>query len=534
MKQTVVLAPVGAVVLAVGVAIGASVASPAAERAATAYASQLAGGHAPCNLSTGLTATGTACVDDTAALNGFLMSATADAPVHLIQDIGSSVRGVQFPAGGHVTIECTGWDAGYFVAAGSNAHVIRNVPAVSGYSAAGTPGTPGSNVEIRNCRVNSNRGDGVKGNSNSGNPKKAPNGNWLFGIYLDNLTHVRVIHNWIYDAPTFGILCNACTDAVFDGNRMDAASQALNQDGIHVDGPSNQIRISNNWCNTTDDCIAMNAAEGYGGTIDGVAVTNSQCVGCLTAYRQLSNEGTLKPNAAVRNVTLSNYAGTLKDSGGVLAVALRLGEGHSGATTPDIMQSVVASNLNFSSASENAYMIEVNDNLGVLEVNGLTWSSPRGANALMNFGNSTVGKSPATVSSVSLRGIHIMRTTEGSAAAYLLKVASVNAIKTLHLDGIYVEDQQGQSYSPIANLIAIELGGAITNLDVAAVDPTNMTAFAAPGDFERIGRLYGAGLAATGFQVPDAIVPDLVPYISGTSPNAGKFCVKQGGKPVCM
>ena len=435
---------------------------------------------------------------------------------------------MQFPAGGHVTIECTGWDAGYFIAAGSNAHAIRNVPAVSGYSSAGTPGTPGSNVEIRNCRINSNRGDGVKGNPNSGNPKKAPNGNWLFGIYLDNLTHVRVLHNWIYDAPTFGILCNACTDAVFDGNRMDAASQALNQDGIHVDGPSNQIRVTNNWCNTTDDCIAMNASEGYGGTIDGVAVTNSQCVGCLTAYRQLSNEEGAATNAAVKKVTISNYAGTLADSAGIIAVGLRLGEVYSGSKATDVMQSVVASNLSFSSTSENAYMVEVNDNLGVLDVNGVTWTSPRGPTAFMSF------RSSATVSSVSLRGIRIMRTAEGSAPAYLLKVPSGSAIKSLHLDGIYIEDQQGQSYSPIANLIAIPAGGAITNLDIAALDPTSITALASSSDFGRIGRLYGAGLAATGFQVPDAIVPNLVPYISGTSPHAGKYCVKQGGEAVCM
>ena len=127
-----------------------------------------------------------------------------------------------------------------------------------------------------------------------------------------------------------------------------------------------------------------------------------------------------------------------------------------------------------------------------------------------------------------------MRTTEGSAPAYLLKVPSGAAIKTLHLDGIYVEDQQAQSYSPIANLIAIPTGGTIKNLDIAALDPTNITALAAPSDSGRIGRLYGAGLAASGFQVPDAIVPDLVPYISATSPHAGRYCVKQSGKAVCM
>lgn len=516
-------------VLAAGVATASDqTVSVANEHAVTAYASQLTEGHASCNLSTGLTGSGTACVDDTEELNSFLAAATESSPVRLIQDIGSLVTGLELPSTGHVTIECSGWDAGYFLAPGSNAHGIRNVPAPDGNSVSRMPSSPGSNVEIKNCRINGNRGNGTSGNANSGDARESPKGNWLFGIYLDNLLHVRLIHNWIYDAPTFGILCNACTDAVFDGNRLDAPSQQLNQDGIHVDGPSNQIRISNNWCNTPDDCIAMNAAEGYGGVIDGVSVTNSQCVGCLTAYRQLSNEEGAMMNAAVRNVTISNYAGTLKDSFGVVAVALRLGEVHAGSTKTDIMQSVEATNLSFSSESSDAYMIEIDDNLGTLDVNGLTWNSPRGADALLNF------KSPATVSSASLRGVRIMRTDDGHAGAYLLKVPRGCAIQNLHLNGVFVENQAGESYRPIPNLLAIPAGGAIANLDIGALDPSNIAALTSADDYKRIGRVQGAGLTATGFPVPDAIVPNLVPYISGTAPHEGKFCVKRKGTPACM
>lgn len=502
--------------------------STANEHAFTAFASQLTGDHDSCNLSTGLTASGTACADHTAALNAFLSTATENSPVRLIQDIGSLVKGLQLPATGHVTIECSGWDTGYFVAPGSNAHAIRNLPAPDGYSVSLAPGAPGRNVEIKNCRINGNRGNGTTGNANSGDARESPKGNWLFGIYLDNVQHVRVTHNWIYDAPTFGILCNACTDAVFDGNRLDAPSHQLNQDGIHVDGPSNQIRISNNWCNTPDDCIAMNAAEGYGGAIDGVSVTNNQCVECLTAYRQLSNEEGAMRNAAVRNVIISNYAGTLKDSSGIIAVALRLGEVHAGSTKADIMQTVQAANLSFSSESPDAYMIEIDDNLGTLDVNGLTWSSPRGANALLNF------RAAASVSSASLRGIRIMRNEEGHMGAYLLKVPRGCAIQNLHLDGVFIENQALASYSPVSSLLAVPEGGEIANVDIGALDPTNILALASADDYKRIGRLRGAGLAATGFPVPDAIVPNLVPYISGTTPHAGTLCIKRNGKPVCL
>ena len=494
----------------------------------TAYASQLTAAHPPCNLSTGRTASGTACVDDTEVLNAFLSKATESSPVRLIQDMGSLVTGLKLPTSGHVTIECSGWDDGYFVAPGSNAHVIRNVPAPDGYSVSGTPGPAGSNVQIKDCRINGNRGNGATGNANSGDARKSPKGNWLFGIYLDNLQHVRLLHNWIYDAPTFGILCNACTDAVFDGNRLDAPSQQINQDGIHVDGPSNQIRISNNWCNTPDDCIAMNAAEGYGGAIDGVSVTNNQCVGCLTAYRQLSNEEGAMTNAPVRNVIISDYAGTLKDSSGVIAVALRLGEVHEGSTRTDIMQGVQAMNLAFSSESPDAYMIEIDDNLGTLDVNGLTWNSPRGASALLNF------RAPATVSSVSLRDVRIMRNYDGHMGAYPVNVPRGCTIQNLHLNGIAIENQTRESYPPVSGLVTVPEGGEISNLDLEALDPTNIKALASADDYKRIRRLQGPGLAATGFPVPDVIVPNLVPYISGTPPQEGKFCVKRNGTPACF
>ena len=525
MKRAAVL--IASIILLATALTNAAQKARATPHPSTAYASQLTGRHASCNLSTGFTAAGTACLDDTAAINRFLMSATSDAPVHLIQDIGSSVTGIQIPGSGHVTISCLGWDTGFSVAAGSNAHGIRNVRSINGYGA-GTPGAPGENVAISHCRINGNRGNGTNGNSNSGNPREAANKQWLMGIYLDNLNHVRLIDNWVYDAPSFGIVCNSCRDVLLDGNRLDAPSRALNQDGIHLDGPSSDIRIVNNWCNTSDDCIAANAAEGYGGPIDGVVVANSHCVDCLTAYRQLSNERGRMTNQAVRNVVISNYSGTIASGNGIIGVAMRLGEVSEGQKMPGIMQDVTASNLHFSSASPNAYMIEVNDNLGMLDVNGLTWESPAGANALLNF------RSKAAVSSIALRGLHIVRNPAGSAAAYLVDVPAGSSICTLHLNGVYVENSHGEAYSPIPNLLAVSDGGKISKLDIGSIDPTNVTALVSPGDMSRTGSVYGAGLAASGFQLPDASVPDHVPYVSMTPPNAGKLCFKRNGTPACM
>jgi hypothetical protein len=510
---------------------------PVGGSAVVQYASILTGQHASCNLLTGLTSTGGTCVDDTVALNAFLATATASQPVKLMQDIGSLTSGIVIPAGGNVTIECTNWSAGYFIKAGSNSHAVRNIAAADGYSWNATPGTPGQNVTISGCMVNPNRGNGTTGNSTSGDPR-SPAGNpgcigCMTGIMLDNLVHVRVLHTLVYDAPTMGILCNSCSDAVFDGDEVWVVAHEINQDGIHIDGPSSNIRISNYLANTSDDAIAINAAEGYGGTVDGVAVTNVQCVGCLVMYRQLSNEtGGAVTNAAVKNVVITNVAGTLSRTSNVAVTpaALRLGEGHSNTSTIDIQQSVKVSNLHFSDVGDtlSANLVDIKDNIGTLELSDWTWDSPQDSAPAIKFSVAS------TVSSLSINNGKIYQTAAGPYNAFLAYVSLTSTVKNFHVNGFSIDqaaghDAPGQS-SPI---IAVgNDGSAITNLDIQSLTPAGQTSLAS---FAYITNVYGSGLAATGFQIPDANVPDTVPYISGTGVNAGHFCVKSSlGVPSCL
>jgi hypothetical protein len=481
------------------------------------YASQLVA-HGPC---TATTPALTGCTDDSAELNAFLAQASASNPVTLIQDI-RSMAAIEIPATGNVTIQCLGWNTGFVAPPGANSHIIRNLSGANAYSYSlpGNtlrPGTPGQNVVISGCKIEGNRGDGTNGNSSSGNPRQAANGNWLFGVYLDNVEHVRFLNNWVYDAPSFALLCNPCIDGVFDGNRLDAASRALNQDGLHFDGYSRYIRVANNWCNTTDDCLAFNAPEGYGGPIDGVVVANNHCAGCLTFYRQYGY------TKAVSNITVTNYTGTVASVGNIPGVVFRLGEVEATSKVADVQQSFMATNIHFSCADELCYPIEVNDPIGVLDAD-IVWDAPKAANAAINF------RSNATISSLSLK-LKIYRSTAGNAAAFAVMVPKGSAIATAHLD-ISVENEPGKPYPAIPYLISA--AGTLSNLDIKNLDPNNITALAA--DYTHIANIYGTSLAAANWQVPDAKVRDLVPYISDGSGRgkAGHFCVKRSGRPRCL
>jgi len=87
-------------------------------------------------------------------------------------------------------------------------------------------------------------------------------------------------------------------------------------------------------------------------------------------------------------------------------------------------------------------------------------------------------------------------------------------------------------FGAISVALTCPSGGVLGALDVQSLDPTNITALTT--DFSQITSIYGPGLAATGFGVPDANVPNLVPYISATGANAGKFCVKYSGTPQAL
>lgn len=180
------------------------------------------------------------------------------------------------------------------------------------------------------------------------------------------------------------------------------------------------------------------------------------------------------------------------------------------------------------SSDPDTFVVHITDNLGSLSINGLLWESPKGENALFDF------RWQATIGVLSLRDVHVVRTADGHAVAPLLNVPARNAIGVLHLDGIFFENGQGTKSPPVPELLRITAGGSIRQVDVGSVDTSNVERLAEPGDLNGLGEIYGPGLAASGFQVPEAKVPNGVPFVSADSKNAGHLCFKRSGKLSCL
>jgi hypothetical protein len=481
-----------------------------------------------CDLSTGYqvvngVVTTNPATDNTAILNAFLARGTADNPVELIIDGGSSVTGLFLPALGHASIVGLGWDTGFFMKAGSNQDCIHNGNATySNVSAT----VIGQNVELRNFRINGNRGDGTTGNSNTGNPRgNSASTLWLFGIYLISLNNVRIEDVWVYAAPTYAVQLQNCSDVVVEGLRVEAPVAQFNTDGLHLSGSMSDVRVNNCYFQTGDDAIALNAPEGFGNGLQ-TRITISNCVfnNCphaLRAYTYVPGS-----TAKISQVVMINCTGNFTFNQFNYCAPILLGNNVAGVRSIDSINDITISNCNFTSQDS---MILIADSCGTVDIDNVTWNGPNGGATNGSF-FSFFGQ--ANVSSLSVKNCKIYRNTAGNSEVTLLNNMGLNgvggsilacSIGKFLLAGFNVDNETGQTYAPVPNLLKMT-SITIAELDVDAVDPTFVTALA--DSFTNITTIRGAGVAASGFQIPDANVAANTLYISATSPNAGKLCIQ--------
>ena len=195
----------------------------------------------------------------------------------------------------------------------------------------------------------------------------------------------------------------------------------------------------------------------------------------------------------------------------------RMGDWECAVSLIDAIDCVTSDGTNDIQQAVNSVLVALG-----FELDDATWNSPQ------PYGDPVI-QIESTVSSMSLNNFKVYRNTAGGANTTILTLNPGAALKTLHLNGVSADDEQGQSYAAVTLI-----QGTGISVDVENVDPTHISALASSGDLSTMTSVYGSGLAATGWQIPDANVPNLVPYISVTGANAGKFCIKYGGTPSCL
>jgi hypothetical protein len=461
----------------------------------------------------------TAATDDTVPTNTPLAPPVPTSPIKLDLDRITSTTGFVL-AQGNTTLQGSGWGSGMFVKAGANNTALYN--GIAFQPAAGKPPAQSADIILRDFRVLGNRGNGKNGNSTSGNPRTAyPSGSWIFGIHLANVTRVLLDHVCVYDAPTYALLFDNVSDAIIQNSRFESPSGALNTDGIHINGPASDIGIHNcDILSPGDDSIALNAPEGYAGNIRRVTISDCRFPECLTALRIYTFVSATP--CIVKDVALTNCTGKFVDRNGEPCAVFRLGNMPKNAQL-DLISSLSISNCVFAT---DRYFLQAVDNIGILKLSNVTWDSP--TSAAYGF----ICLELSTISELVVTGCSIYRSSAGSAEAALINSRDPSGalVEKFIIHGFSIDNESGTSPSPVPYLIDME-HLTIHHLVIGSLDTTNIAALVNPATgFTGIGSISGAGVLATGFPIPDSTMANSVPYISATSPNAGKPCIKIGGK----
>ena len=451
--------------------------------------------------------TGGTATDDAPRINAAMSGATEDHPITLIIDGSVLISGLFLPANGHWGIAGLGCGTGFFIRKGTNNDGIHNgLPTAAIPSDPGPPAPPrGSNVSLSNFTLNGNRGDGSSGNSTSGIRQGIDNKVWYFGINLMNLDHISVEKVVVVNPPAYHIRFSNVGNVAVSGCVMNSFGSGWNTDGLHFDGPANDITIADCDFTMGDDAIALNCPEGYSGSISRVAVTNCtfNSFSLMRLYTMLYG-----PNYRIDTVSVSNCQGTLSEAGFSIGYVTN-------SSAPDSVASLTVRDCTLKAPA----VLEVGQNFGDFVLDNVSFIPTKSdlGNGLLR--PSQYYKGATSGASLTVNNCSINRQENMSVAAVILDNDST--ISNLTFNGLKVDD----SYSALPELILIK-NGSIGQLTLDSVDSTKIKAPVSGEQFSAVNSVTGAGVLATQWKFPDGIVANGIPYLSMPS---GLSSIKIGG-----
>ncbi len=454
--------------------------------------------------------------DDAPRINAALAAATADHPITLIIDGSALISGLFLPAGGHWNIAGLGCGTGFFIKSGTNNDGIHNGdPRAAIPFDPGPPAPPrGRNVSLSNFTVNGNQGNGRNGDSTTGLARGSDEA--LFcSIDLMNLDNIRIENVVVVNSPAFHFRLTNVGNVKVTGCVMH--SRGLATDGLHFDGPANDITIENCDFSTGDDSIALNAPEGHSGNISRVSVSN--CTFDSWSLMRIYTTFGSPIRDQVDSVRVSQCSGRLDEA--AFLIGLSAGSVAESVATLTVSDCVLTAPTILGMA-ENFGAIVLRNIAITPSRSGSVWNAPY-PNRICAFlrpsprhgGGTCIG------SSLTLENCRIVRNQDIEVAAVVLENSST--IDSLVFNGFALQD--AKKFSPVPALLEIG-SGSLGQLEIGPLSSTGIRIPLAMSSFAKVGSVIGTGVLATGWEFPDSVMMDEVPYISA---NTGLPSIKIGG-----
>jgi hypothetical protein len=318
----------------------------------------------------------------------------------------------------------------------------------------------------------------------------------------------------VVNVPSFHFRLSNVGNVAVSGCVME--SFGLSTDGLHFDGPANDITISGCQFTTGDDSIALNCPEGYTGNISRVAVSNCT-FNSLSLMRLYTWNG--YSASYINTVTVRNCSGTLSEAAFLIGLA--------SGSNPNSIESLTISDCALTAPT----IAGIAENFGTILLNNVTftptqsnviWVQPQ-ANKVCSFVRPSplYGNITSVGSNLIFNNCKILRTSDTKVAVVILENNST--IDNLEFNGFAVQD--AGSYSQVPELLSIG-SELIGQLVLDSLDSSNIKAPVGAGQFSRVGSVSGTGVLATGWEFPDAVMANGAPYISAST---GLPSIKVGG-----
>ena len=450
---------------------------------------------------------GGAATDDGPRINAAMAAASPDNPITLIIDGSALISGLFLPAGGYWSIAGLGYGTGFYVKRGTNNDGIHNGP--SGANVPFNPGPPapprGKNVSLSNFTLNGNE----QGDSTTG-MRQGTDATWYCGINLMNLDNITMENVVVVLTPSFHVRFSNTGNVQVSGCVFE--SPGLSTDGLHFDGPANDITIANCKFQTGDDSIALNCPEGYTGNISRVSVSGCtfNSLSLMRLYTITVPWSTFK--GRIDTVSVDNCSGTLTEAAFLIGV--------NDGSLPNSVASLNISNCNLTAPA----VLAVAENFGVIQLNNVIFT-PSQANVAWagkdsNHISAFLRPSPLypgmTVigSTLSFTECVITRNHNANVAAVILENSS--SIASVEFNGFAVQDSG--NYSSVSQLLD-PVGASLGNLIINSLNSNKIMSPVQPEGFETIGLVSGSGtgVLSTKWEFPDASMANEVPYISAAT-----------------
>ncbi|WP_263355004.1 glycosyl hydrolase family 28 protein [Acidicapsa acidisoli] len=458
-----------------------------------------------CNLENGRNKySGGAATDDAPRINAAMAAASASNPITLILDGSALISGLYMPAGGYWSIAGLGCGTGFFIKSGSNSDGIHNGgPNAANPSDPGPPAPPrGANVSLSNFTLNGNQGNGRNGDSSTGTRQGNVANDWYFGINLMNLDNISIQNVVVVNTPAYHVRLSNVGHVTISGCVLRSSGE--NTDGLHFDGPANDIAISNCSFTTGDDAIALNCPEGYTGNISRVTVTNCT-FNSLTLMRLYTVSPDWGPMFYIDDVKVTNCSGTVSNCAFLIGTCRY--------SNPNSVNGLIISDCSLTTP----VVLDLAANWGTIVLTKVS-HVPLNINQAPGF--AFVRTSPVFAgmtylgSSLSINNCTITNSEDFPVAALILENGST--INNLEFNGFAVQDASGTSFSTAPQLLNI-MSGSIGQLALSSLNSAHIAVPVSAGGFSSIGSISGSGVLATGWEFPDSVMANNVPYISAST-----------------